>query len=241
MVNKNDSLDKSVALPFLRLCPDYKSDTTKFVFEREKTSVETVTSKKEDGTIISVQTQEKIYRKEVKVTLKLYKHSAEENAEHFFEAWEWLRKEMEEEFEQASRAKDKDATILFKAIDKMLDGVANTEWHNVLGNEPNRTWEMFKTKVSLFINDKIMTHNAYDEQVNYLRERPKPMKLTVAQYWSKFQTHNDRLPYMIPTMAKLKAEYPMADFTKWWVWGKLSEADMKMLDESNTHWYCRRR
>ena len=227
MVNKGELMDKEAPLPFVRPLPDYQPGTIKFVFERERTAEETTEKKDNKGAVVETVTTTKTYMGTIKVTLRVYSQSAEEDRERYFEAFEVMKKRVEPEYNEAMKSKTNDAKILFEAFDEMLDGTANTNWHDVLQQEPKRDWETFKTKVSEFVYTKVLPKDAYNIQVNYLMERPKPMKLTVAQWWARYQTLNNRLPYMIPTIGRLKAEVPGADFKAWWIEGSLSEAACK--------------
>ena len=238
MVNKGELMDKEAPLPFVRPLPDFQPNTIKFVFEREKMAAETTQKKDVNGDVVETVTVTKTYMGTVKVNLRVYSQSAEEDRERYFEAFEILKKRIEPEYNEAMKSKTNDAKVLFEAFDEMLDGTANTNWHDVLQQEPKRDWGTFKIKVSEFVCTKVLPKDAYNTQVNYLMERSKPMKLTVEQWWARYQTLNNRLPYMIPTMDRLKAEVPNADFKAWWIEGALNDAVCKraVLNKIPSSW-----
>ena len=231
-------MDKLAPMPFVRKCPSYKVDTVEFEFERTKQVEETIIKRDKKGDIVEESTVVKTSKKDVKVTLKTWGKSANEDTDHFFEALETLKKELEVEWEAASAAKNRDASLLFRGFRKMCIGTAATDWNDIVGTESQRDWEMWKTMVAKYINTKVLPADAYNQQHNYLTERTKPMKLDAEQWYARYQTINNRLPYFIQSMEQLKTEFPTADFTRWWVDGSLSEAAMKraILNKIPNEW-----
>ena len=61
-----------------------------------------------------------VQSKEIEVKLKCYGGSASEDAEHFFEAFEKLLKCRDEEYREIKKAKTRDASVLYKAMNEML-------------------------------------------------------------------------------------------------------------------------
>jgi len=91
------------------------------------------------------------YTKDCKVTLKTFAHSSDEDGEHWLEALQMVKKELEVEWKEAEGAKTNDATVLFQAIDRTLLHTANAEWMDCMSRwdkkYPNKTaknWEKFK-------------------------------------------------------------------------------------------------
>ena len=226
-MNPNSLQDAEAPLPYIRRKQNFKPDEAKFTYEAEKVSVR-ITERTEEGKKIS--TKETVTEdKEHKVYLKQYGKSSEEDCEHFFEAFEHMQTKLPAIWTEVQKAKDRDATILFEAMDTMLVGTALTEWHDVLQQERSRTWEMFKTKVAEFITTKVLPEDSYNKQITYMRERRKPMALTSNEWWLRIQTLDRYLPYFIGTLAKLKNEFPSATFTEWWKSGSLTQAEYKRV------------
>jgi len=141
-----------------------------------------------------------------------------------------LLTELEPVYKEASSAKAKDASILFRAMEKTLEGTALTEWHDVINEEAGRTWESFKNLVSTFICKKvIMQEDAYYRQQQYLMERRMPLGMDVHEWWLRMQTINRYLPYFFPTQEKLKKWFPTANWKDWWNLGGLSEQELKSI------------
>jgi len=214
-------------MAYVRSKADYKSDETKFVYERELKSTRTTTKKVGVQREVIEETTTELRTR--KVTLKTYAHSNKEDCEHFFECFEKMMKELEDEWTTSSKAKANDAKVLFQALESMLVGTANSEWHDVLGKEQSRTWEMFKTLVSRFICSKVLPEDAYNRQVMYMQERVKPMALTAKEWWLRMQTLNRYLPYFFPSLEALKRELPDSTFPDWWIKGGLNEAELKRI------------
>ena len=217
-------------IPYQRkaVCVDFKPEDTKFSFEQEVESTKKTTRTDAAGQV-TVTEETSIEMKTKKVTLKTYGQSDKEDCEHFFEALERLKRELRPQWETASEAKDRDAAVLFDAIDQMLIGTANSEWHDVLATSSDRDWEAFKTLVAKFITTKVLPEDAYNRQIIYMQERRKPYKLSVRAWWLRMQTMDRYLPYFIPDKETLKRLRPKADFSKWWVEGSLSEEDKKRI------------
>lgn len=231
MSTMNEILDQEVPMPYVRRKPDYKADEVKYTFEKQVQSLRTTT--KTGGTVAAPTTEtysERVVETKIKkVTLKTYGQSSEEDSDHFFEAWERFRSELEDEWEEAAKNKANDAKILFNGFDKMLIGTASAQWSNTLGEEQKRDWETFKVKVSEYITTKVLSDDAYNLEVGYLQERTKPMALLVKPWWLRMQTLNRRLPFYIRSMAMLKRYFPDADFKKWWTAGSLADPELKRI------------
>jgi hypothetical protein len=221
-------------IPYIRKkkCMEFKPDTTKFTWEHEKTSTRVVTIVDRKGAKTTC-TEETTETKEMKVTLTTYSQTDSEDCEHFFEAFQTLKHELEQVYAEVSKAKANDANVLFRAFEKILNGTAATEWHDVLFEDKTKTghtWEDFKKFVSIFITKKVLRQDdAYARQRQYMMERRMPFGMEVNDWWLRMQTMNRYLPYFIPTMEKLKKWYPSADFSKWWVDGGLSQQELKSI------------
>lgn len=219
--------DHDAPLPYKR-SKVHIHQTVKFDFEREYTS-EKITIKSVPGAGDFHDKEITKGKREKKVTLKCYGASAEEDRESFFQCLDWMKKQLEPEWTEASKAKNNDAAVLFQAVDAMLISVASTDWHAVLGSETSRKWEMFKVKFSEYICSKVLLPDAYDKQVTYMRERNKPMGLNHTEWYHRLATMNQYLPYFFPTMEALKLEYPTATFPDWWSLGSISTSDQKRV------------
>ena len=228
-------------LPYTRPAGNHKLETTKFTFEREVKQVEEyeTTETKPDGTTSKTTTKKTTSgKREKKVTLKIFTMDEKEDKEHFFEAFMTLKRELEEQWNEASQAKNRDATVLFDAFDKMLGGVASTEWRDTLAEKDpttqlpisNRDWETFKTLVSHFITRKVIrSKQGFEHQRQYLQEQTMPMGMDVRTWNLRRETLNGYLPYMIDSMEMLKKWFPDADFKGWWVKGAISPQEMKVI------------
>ena len=167
----------------------YKPNTIKFTYEQEKISTRTETTKDEKGNL-TTKVITITETKEQKATLKVFKQSNEEDIEHFFEAFETMQRELQETWDETKTAKDRDATTLFKAMEKMLDGEALVGWHDVLAKwdanvitSADRSWESFKTTVCNFILTKLCPPEAFETQRRCMMERWMPDGMDVADYY----------------------------------------------------------
>jgi len=238
MANKNETMDATVPLPYVRKVTG-APETVKFVFEREKETERTIIKYDEKNIKIGKEVEKVSTTIPIKVTLKCYGASSKEDRESFFEAFDRLQKALEPEWTEATKAKDRDATVLFDALDELLIGVANSDWKVVLGTETKRTWETFKEKVAKYICTKVLPPNAYDEQVLYLRERAKPMSLSATEWNDRLETLSRYLPYFFESVDALKNEHTTATFTDWWKLGTLGEAERRriILHKAPTPWF----
>lgn len=224
--------DTEAPMPYERRKPHFTAEEVKFSYEYTSHSTkQTVKTIKDDKGVAHEEKYNEITTETrvKKVTLKAYSLTSEEDVEHFFEAFERLQKELATVWTEASTAKHKDATILFNAIEKMLAGTANTQWHDVLGTTTERTWETFKTKMATFICKKVLPEDAYMLQVRYMQERVKPIALESKEWWRRMQTLNRYLVYCFPDHGAMKREFPGEDFQAWWRIGQLSEAQLRRI------------
>ena len=217
-------------IPYQRkaVCVAFKPEETKFSFDTEVESTKRITRTDEAGKVTEVE-ETTIESRTKKVTLRTYGQSDQEDCEHFFEALEKLKRELRKVWEEASKAKDRDAQTLFDALDQMLIGTASSEWHDVLATEAKRDWEAFKVLVAKYITTKILPEDAYNRQVTYMQERKKPQSLQVKDWWLRMQTMDRYLPYFMPDKETLQLWVPNADFTMWWKKGSLAEQEKKRI------------
>lgn len=221
-------------IPYIRKkkCVEFKPDTTKFTWEQERVSTKVVVLTDEAGKKTTRQ-EELTETKEMKVTLLTYGQTESEDCEHFFEAFQTMKHELEQVYKDTSKAKTNDASVLFRAFEKMVVGTAATEWHDVLledAKKTGRSWADFKQFVSTFITKKVLRQDdAYARQRQYMMERRMPHGMEVKEWWLRMQTMNRYLPYFMPSMDKLKKWFPNADFTNWWVDGGLSQQELKSI------------
>jgi hypothetical protein len=230
----SDFLDSEAPMPYIRRknVVDFKPTETKFVFDREVTSTKITTRESIDEEASTLRETIEDTVTEIrprKVTLYVYERSEKEDSEHFFEAFNHMQDQIRVEYNAVSQNQNNDATIVFSAMDSMLGGNAKTEWHDVLATREERNWKDFKELVAQFITTKILPEDAYNSQLTYMRERSKPMGLTVRDWWLRMQTINRYLPYFFGSMDALKAELPSANFSHWWRDGGLSKADQRRI------------
>jgi len=217
--------DTTVPIPYARE-NHVITQKVKFTIVVETETTRKITRVEADGsTETTVETA--VTDKDKVIELLTYKHSAEEDVEHFFEAFEHLRKVLHVQWTDVSQSKTNDATGLFEAMDAMLEGNANQEWMTVLSEQPNRTWEAFKKTVGKFITTTILPEDGYSRQLNYVQERHKPMTLTSASWWARIETICRYLPYFFGSLDDLQSEYPKATWSEWWKWGAPTEAFLK--------------
>ncbi len=234
MSTGHDPRDDQAPLPYVRRKTNFTPEEIEFRYDKPTVAIKTITREWLDEqnhpmqeTITETIAEERTKKK----ILRCYGHSSEEDIEHFFEAFERFRKQLETEWQESSQAKTRDARILFDAFDAMLIGTASAEWHDTLGDELGRTWEHFKTNVSKFICTKILPDDAYKIQVRHMQERKKPAStaLTSVQWWSRIQTINRYLVFFFPSLEALQEHFPAADFRAWWKSGPLSTAELRRI------------
>ena len=224
--------DHKAPVPYIRRAK-FEAKETKFMYDQFAINMKTV--KTNEGTKEELETKETTtYTREKKVKLTTYGHTSEEDAEHFFEAFEKLKKELGEEWKNASESKDSSAQVLFEATDKMLIGTANAEWQNILKEDPDmefsKSWEMFKTRMATFICKVILSDDAINQQLSYLRERMKPADLTVKEWYLRLQTLRRYLIYFVKDMKTLKQHCGSdCNFKDWWKKEILGDHDVRMI------------
>ena len=114
--------------------------------------------------------------------MRSYGHTAQEDAVCFFQCFTSMEKELAEEKTKSAQAKDRDASIIINAMDKMLTGKANADWLTILntvGQETDNvdntgqmktTYEVYKKLVSKYICTKLYSEpGIYDLQVRYMQ------------------------------------------------------------------------
>jgi translation initiation factor 2 alpha subunit (eIF-2alpha) len=122
------------------------------VYDKQEKSKKTITTTdaKNEKTVTE---EETTATRTKKVTLKCFGSTAEEDIESFFVVFERFGTELETEWNESM---SNYAQILFDGMDKMLIETANSEWHDVLGNQTRRDWETFKKTVAMYITTKQM-------------------------------------------------------------------------------------
>ena len=131
-----------------------------------------------------------------------YGHTADEDVESFFEAFEKLQRVLDTHWVNCTHTKNENDSVLFQAVEKMFTGTANTDWREIMADpEPKtRSWERFKQKMSRCIATKILPDDAYNLQVTYMQERAKPSSLKVRDWWARIKTINRYLPYFFDSV-----------------------------------------
>ena len=100
--------DVTVPIPYVRMKAKYTAPKVKFTITVEAETTRKITRMEPDGsTQTTVETA--VTQKDKKIELLIYKHSAEEDVEHFFEALEHLRKMLDKQWTAVSQAKTNDA------------------------------------------------------------------------------------------------------------------------------------
>ena len=234
-----NGLDRLAPIPYVRdpAKKAFEVPTVKFQFERQQTKTVTEETRDEDGVPTGTVIKTSSYVHDQKVTLKTFAHSADEDGEHFIEAIETLKKELEPEWMAALASKTNDATVLFQAMDRLLLHSANAEWMDTIGKydkkEPNKTaktWEKFKLCVANFTTRVVFKPDSYDRQKSYLQERVKPYDLTAKEWSLRLETISRMMPWLIPSVDKLKTEIvESASWKDWWILGYLSEAEERRM------------
>jgi hypothetical protein len=214
----------------------FVQEEVKFSFDAEHTAKKTIVKKNKEGAVESETTESSTELRTKKVQLKTYGKTANEDAEHFFIAFERMRTVLKKEWSTASTAKANDAQILFDAFDAMLTGTANAEWHDVLEKKDSagnivtkRDWETFKTRVATYITSKVVSTDAYNRQVTYMTNRPLPDGLFVDIWYARLQTMSRSLPYMFENLEEFKKKYPDKTFKDWWILGGLTDDQEKQI------------
>ena len=233
-MSSNDTATQSVEdteapMPHIRLHPNFKPEEAKFEFEHTEPVTKTVQKKAlSDKGVLEVTetyTEQTEITKRKKVILKCYGHTAEEDGIVFFQCLNRMLKELAEEVRKSSQAKDKDASILFKAADKMLIGSANADWLTVLnstGTEADNvdtsgttktTWEVYKRLIASYICTQVYTGTCLcDHQVECMQSRHKPRSMTAKEWHRTFKECNNYMCYSFPDLAAMKRQFPNATF-----------------------------
>jgi hypothetical protein len=250
--------DVTVPIPYIRRgSSKYVPGTTEYIYFEEVTSV----VRKRRGTPTTArasetQTQPPIAitdyeeviteEKKRKKTLTIYRkdESQGEDAEHFFEAFSDLRSELSQDWTKISAAKTNDATRLFEATDKMMDGVAHNLWVGQIQKYDNerltttsrvkdRTWEAYKIIMAKFITEDLFigSEDAYAEQRQYMIIRTKPLSMSPSQWWNRIETIQNYLPYMIKSMDAYKGWVDIDGWKGWWVHGALRPYEVLQILE----------
>lgn len=232
MSQDHETLDH--VIPYVRKaeCATFVPKTVKFMYEETVKSTRKTKKTDEQGQVTAIE-EEIESDKDRKVTLTVFAQGDQEDCEHFFEAFEKLQHELASVWEQCSATRKTDATVLFDAFEKMLDGLALTEWRNVLladRTKTTRSWEDFKEFVSTYIVTKVLAQDdPYNRQRTYMMERTMPKGMTVRGWWLRKQTLNRYLVYFFKTLAEMKRWFPTADFPKWWKVGGLSNQELRAI------------
>ena len=199
-----------------------QDETAPLSYERKEnvvnTKLPTVKVVLED---LTVQVQEGEPRKERKIVLKQYSGGINEDAEHFIEAFEHMKKELvalgqwynvDDANVNATRV-----PLLFVVFDKILTGNATQDWYEVLSGPVVQTGkdtvQEYIIRVSKFFTTKAFTTtDAYKAQKDYMASRMKPSSLSFVEWFKQIKTLNRMLPYMLdrPT----KRTFPESQRTK---------------------------
>lgn len=225
--NTSDSMQHVLPYQRLKRFHDFEPETTKYVFEQEERSERNTTRVTDGKTVTFKETQ--VSTTEKKVILKVYSQSADEDIEHFFEAFTHMQRELAKQMPSITKAKVNNAQLLFGAMEKLLDGTALTKWNDILlqtqpaNGTRNYDWEDFKKTTAAYITKKVLPHNAYAIQCRYMDQRPMPRGMQVDEWWARMQTLNRYLPYFIGSMEELKrvTDNGSATFADWWKLGLL--------------------
>ena len=225
--NTSDSMQHVLPYQRLKRFHDFEPETTKYAFEQEERSERNTTRVTDGKTVTFKETQ--VSTTEKKVILKVYSQSADEDIEHFFEAFTHMQRELAKQMPSITKAKVNNAQLLFGAMEKLLDGTALTKWNDILlqtqpaNGTRNYDWEDFKKTTAAYITKKVLPHNAYAIQCRYMDQRPMPRGMQVDEWWARMQTLNRYLPYFIGSMEELKrvTDNGSATFADWWKLGLL--------------------
>lgn len=219
-------------MPYIRRHDDFKPEEVKYEFECTETKSKTVQKKAldaESGTLKVTETYTETYEetRRKKVYLKCYGQTEKEDAICFFKCYTKMLKELADEVKKSSQSKDTDASILFKAMDRMLVESANANWLTILrttGMEPENTengrtkttWEVYKRLVAQFICTQVYSEpGIYDQQVKYMQGRHKPKSLTAKEWHRKFEEYNTYMCYLFPDLQAMKRQFPALTFKDW--------------------------
>lgn len=171
--------------------------------------------------------------RERKITLKVYKGSAEEDIEHFFEAFEEFQKEMK----RVGLWNDKfdinqEVPELFQHFDAIMQGTAQTDWYEIIGGTTSArvTWRDFKRLVAAYMMKKILKREPWQQQTSYMEQRMKPEGMSLKTWWKRFQSLNRYLRYMMDRkgMEEISGG-KVTDFASLWNYGSFNEFQMKHI------------
>lgn len=229
-----DSRDSDAPIPYIRekRYIDFKADTVEFKYTHSTKTTKDVerTDIDKDGNVSTSTSKETVSENKVlKATLKTYGKSEREDIEHFFEAFEKMQKSIDDVWKAASANKTNDASVLFNAMETMLTGTANTDWHDVMTGVTGRNWETYKVTTAKYICEKVLPDDAYMEQTRYMQERNLPRGMSVATWWDRFQTLNRYILYAVKDISELKEIMPDATWPDWWAKGGITPAEQRRI------------
>jgi len=234
-----NTLDRQAPIQYVRDKAKKAFDvpTVKFQFEREQTRTVRKETLNDRGVPTGHTVETSTYTKDCKVTLKTFAHSSDEDGEHWLEALQMVKKELEVEWKEAEGAKTNDATVLFQAIDRILLHTANAEWMDCMSRwdkkNPNKTaknWEKFKLCIIDFTTRVVFKPDAYDRQKSYLQERVKPYDLSAKEWSLQLETTSREMIWLITSVLKVQKEtVPTANLSDLWVLGYLTEAKERRI------------
>ena len=226
--------DLEAPLPYIRRFSNHKPEEAKFSYKEEKVLVKSIekTTKQKDNEGVEHDVKEiyketTVYKSERKVTLKCYGHTPKEDAVCFFQCLTKMFQTLKTVYNKVSQAKERDATILFNAMDKMLVGTANDDWQTVLktvGAKPENQdgngkmkyeWETFKNLLAAYICTRVFADSrVYDHQVRYMENRHKPAGMSAKEWHRLFREYNTYLCYLFPNLKTMRKEFPTLTFDK---------------------------
>ena len=217
----------------------YVPDTVDFEYEYKHTA--TIVKQTTTNNVVTTSTETVQETKRKKVELQLYEHNAShgENVEHFFAAFHVLQRELRTKWTNISKAQSNDASLLFSAMDRMLDGQAQIMWRAVvkeqdgLAGAVTRDWKTFKTDVGLYISTRLLPEESYKKQKMYILTRRKPKLLSPIEWKDRLDAMQLYLPFMIGSLK----EYNEADLKDgwkgWWEHGGLTHMEYMQVLENN--------
>jgi len=230
-----ETLDHVIPYQRRKVCLSKALDKAKFVYQEEVTYTKTI--RRPDAQGNDVETEESITtERERKRELLVYGMKVDEDVEHFFEAFERLQQELRKDWNRIRGARANDADLLFRAMETMLQGLALTEWKDVIAAYPTqpapRNWEDYKAMVATYITKKVVGYeDAYRRQRQYLQQRQLPKGMAVADWWKRLQTMNRWLPYLFKDLDDFHRWHPAETFPNWWVSGQLPDAELRVIVE----------
>jgi hypothetical protein len=237
-----------IPLPYVRPTNLDKERKVTHTYRLEVSTSASIIKKDVAGKVLEETTETKKYDKDYEVELITYSRKPTEDLERMFEVLDTIKQRMSVPWQEASKAQANDATLLFDALEFVLQHAAASEWkisvklmeetfNNATPNYKVRSWRAFQTSVGHIIR-RMGGENLYGRQLTYLQATKKPNALSMGEWVDRLKTLNLYLPFCIISEEELKKLYENATVDKWWTNGSMNAFRLLQILDSQapTQW-----